>query len=194
MRHTVRTHVLIRLHPCLQQPPSCQDRTLLSAYLPSAPTWVTRLLSLQKQNITEREAPFCSRSTSQQFVWGQRLPPSWCSTPIMPSGAFGILTGASYFFHNESSVLLWVPCATHGCLCHTHIEAAELHILFQTCKRRVYPPYLPLYTARTALNLWQNGTLSSKEQGSQRQYQQPKTWSSLFLYLTKNALKAVINV
>lgn len=157
--------------PCLQQPPSCQDWTLLSAYLPSAPTWVTSLLSVQKQNITVREAQFCSRSTSRQFVWGQRLPPSWCSTPIMPSGTFGILTGASYFFQNESPTLLWIPCATHRCLRHTHTEAAEPHPLLQTCKRRVYPQYLLLYMVITALNLWQNRTLSLKEQGIQRQYQ-----------------------
>lgn len=195
MRHTVRTHVLIRLHPCLQQPPSCQDRTLLSAHLPSAPTWVTRLLSLQKQNITAREAPFCSRSTSQQFVWGQRLPPSWCSTPTMPSGAFGILTGASYFFHNESPVLHWVPCATHGCLCHTHTLRLQS---FTFCSKHVKGEF----TLHISLFIRQEQPWTSDRTGPclrrnkevRGRINSQRCRVACFCTRQKNALKAVTNV
>lgn len=41
------------------------------------------------------------------------------------------LTGASYFFLNESPILLLALCATHCCLPHKHTEATKAQAWFQ---------------------------------------------------------------
>lgn len=154
---------------------------------PSAPMWVTSLLSLQQQKITGREAQFCSRSASCQFFRGQRLPASWCSTPARPRGAFGILTGASYLFLMNHPAR--APCAAPCCSRHKHTEAAKPHTLFQTSERSFQPKCLPPCMVKQALShrqtagpyLWKAHEVKGTS----------KTYSSFWMYLIKIYIRQV---
>lgn len=76
MRHTVRTHVLIRLHP-MSAADALLPRLNATKHLPPLSSHVSHKFAFTpKAKHNSERAQVCSRSTSCQLVWGQRVPPS----------------------------------------------------------------------------------------------------------------------
>lgn len=74
MRRPVGTHVLVA---SMSAAATFLPRQSAVQRIPPLSSPASHKLAFsEKQNATVREAQFCSRSTSWQFVWGQRLLPA----------------------------------------------------------------------------------------------------------------------
>lgn len=191
MRHTVRTHVLIRLHPMSAAAALLPRPNTAERIPPLGPLmWVTSLLSLQKQNITvsSERGPVRSRSTSRQFVWGQWLSPSCCSTPIMLSGApassqvQAISSRMNHPLSSEFPVLLTAAYVIHTLklqgltLCSKHVKGEftpSISFLYMVIRARTSDKIGPY--------LWRSKEVRGSINSQRRRVACFCTWQKMYL-------------
>lgn len=131
---------------CLLQAPCCQDWTTkhkspLSSYVSH------KFAFTPKAKHNSEWGPVLYKIYKLSVHLGTEATSSWCSTPIMPSDASRILTGASYFFLNDSPVLT--------SLCHSLLLTSQI---YRGCKASHFVPnisksfqckHIPPYMVRT---------------------------------------------